>query len=192
LGVTFYLGLGQYQEAAHILERAVQRDSTSADAHYWLGRVYLDLDRSPQALATLKKAVDLAPQAWQCRHWLGVAYMGADRLAEAVAAFEGAVNLAHWEPRPHLHLSRIYRALGRAESAQRQQQHFDRLQSLAQRAKRYQLQVEAYPEDARAHSNLAMAYGEQGRLDEALDYFRRAIDIDPHYGRAHYGMATVF
>ena len=109
-----------------------------------------------------------------------------------VAAFEDAVNLAHWEPRPHLHLSRIYRALGRAEPAQRQQQHFDRLQALAQRAKRYQLQVEAYPEDARAHSNLAMAYGEQGRLDEALDYFRRAIDIDPHYGRAHYGMATVF
>ena len=192
LGVVLYSGLGRYREAAGVLERAVLRDSSQAEVHYWLGRIYLDLDQPKQAVTALKKAAKLAPKAWQSRHWLGLAHLRAGALAEAAKALEAAGELAPWEAGPHLQLSQIYRRLGRARAALGQHRLFERLQALASRVERYRLQVKAYPDDARAHSNLGMAYGEQGRLDEALDLFRKAIDLDPGYGRAHYGLATVF
>jgi tetratricopeptide (TPR) repeat protein len=48
----------------------------------------------------------------------------------------------------------------------------------------YRALIQAYPDDATALNNLAVAYQEQGQLDLAAEMFRRALDTEPYM--AHY------
>ena len=49
---------------------------------------------------------------------------------------------------------------------------------------RYQRSIEAYP-TAEAHTFMGWALSVQGRLDEATDECRRAIEIDPQFGNPY-------
>jgi tetratricopeptide (TPR) repeat protein len=42
------------------------------------------------------------------------------------------------------------------------------------------------------HNNLGIAYGAQGRVDEAIDQFRKAVKIKPGYAEAYYNMGFAF
>src|SRR5262249_22640189 len=41
------------------------------------------------------------------------------------------------------------------------------------------------PKNALAHRNLGLALGDQKKLDEAIAYFHKAIELDPKYAPAH-------
>jgi predicted O-linked N-acetylglucosamine transferase (SPINDLY family) len=45
--------------------------------------------------------------------------------------------------------------------------------------------LELKPDFAEAHSNLGVAFKDQGKLDEALACFRRALELKPDYAAAH-------
>lgn len=45
---------------------------------------------------------------------------------------------------------------------------------------------------AGAYNNLATAYAEQGKFDEAIASAERALALDPSYGVAHYNLGNVF
>lgn len=49
---------------------------------------------------------------------------------------------------------------------------------------RYQRSIEVYP-TAEAHTFMGWALSVQGRLDEAIDECRRAIEIDPQFGNPY-------
>lgn len=49
--------------------------------------------------------------------------------------------------------------------------------------------VEADPDDAYAAYFLAQALAQERRLDEALEWYRRALDLDPYLRSAYYGAA---
>lgn len=48
----------------------------------------------------------------------------------------------------------------------------------------YQQSILAFP-TAEAHTFLAWTYSEQGKLDEAIDECKKAIQIDPEFGNAY-------
>jgi tetratricopeptide (TPR) repeat protein len=41
------------------------------------------------------------------------------------------------------------------------------------------------PNNARAHNNLGIALSDQGKLDEAIACYQKALQIDPNYADAH-------
>ena len=45
--------------------------------------------------------------------------------------------------------------------------------------------IEAAPGSPDVHYNLAISYRKQENLDDALDHYRKVLDIDPHYAEAH-------
>lgn len=49
----------------------------------------------------------------------------------------------------------------------------------------WQSAVQAVPDNARGHTNLALALHEQGRLEEAVLSYRRALELDPALNQAH-------
>ena len=55
----------------------------------------------------------------------------------------------------------------------------------------FEAAAEAYPRSARAHMELASAYGRRGRSEEAIEHFRRSIAIIPDYAAAHYNMGNL-
>ena len=47
------------------------------------------------------------------------------------------------------------------------------------------------PDIAKVHFDLGVAYGEQGRTDEAIREYQAALRINPDYAEAHYNLGVI-
>lgn len=53
----------------------------------------------------------------------------------------------------------------------------------------YRLALRDKPDDVRVLQNMAIAYSRTARLEEAIRCWKRVLELDPHAGAAHYGLA---
>jgi len=53
----------------------------------------------------------------------------------------------------------------------------------------YRLAYRDSPNDSRILLNMAIAFTKTGQPDEAIRHYKRALDVDPALGGAHYGVA---
>ncbi len=53
----------------------------------------------------------------------------------------------------------------------------------------YRLALRDHPADLRVLQNMAIAYTKTNRHDEAIRYYRRALEVDDTLAGAHYGLA---
>ena len=53
----------------------------------------------------------------------------------------------------------------------------------------YRLALRDTPDDTRVLQNMAIAYSRLGRLEEAVKFYQRALEIDSSAAGAHYGLA---
>jgi tetratricopeptide (TPR) repeat protein len=53
----------------------------------------------------------------------------------------------------------------------------------------YRLALRDHPTDLRVLQNIAIAYSKTRQHDEAIRYYRKALEIDNGLGGAHYGLA---
>ncbi|HXV86059.1 MAG TPA: tetratricopeptide repeat protein [Gemmatimonadales bacterium] len=52
----------------------------------------------------------------------------------------------------------------------------------------YRLALRDHPNDPRVLQNMAIAFTKTNRQDEAIRYYRRALELDPTLAGAHYGL----
>ena len=52
--------------------------------------------------------------------------------------------------------------------------------------------VRKNPDDAEAHYNLGIAYGESSKWKEEIEAYKQAIKIDPDYADAHYNLGIAY
>lgn len=53
----------------------------------------------------------------------------------------------------------------------------------------YRLALRDHPNDPRVLQNMAIAFTKTQRTEDAIRYYRRALEFDPHLAGAHYGLA---
>lgn len=53
----------------------------------------------------------------------------------------------------------------------------------------YRLALRDHPTDPRVLQNIAIAYSKTQQYEEAIRYYRKALEIDNNLGGAHYGLA---
>ncbi len=53
----------------------------------------------------------------------------------------------------------------------------------------YRLALREHPDDLRVLQNIAIAFSKTGQPEEAIRTYRRALQLDPELGGAHYGLA---
>lgn len=99
---------------------AVESDPEYAVGHLNLGAAHLDLGEYDFAIGEFKKALALDPQLKAAHLDRGVAYLKNADPARAEVDFRRAAELGPADPDPHVNLSFLYRALGRAEDARRE------------------------------------------------------------------------
>ena len=56
----------------------------------------------------------------------------------------------------------------------------------------WQTSIEAMPQNPRAHLSVGSAEAEAGRLDEALEHYRRALLIKPDFAMAHFDLGNLY
>lgn len=187
------LELGQLEQAAQLLDQAIQVDPKQGE--FWVGRagVHQAQDNLAHAEACYRQAVQLRPCQFQAYVELGRIFLATDRLIEAEAMYRCALTLTNNtadRESAQKGLLQVEAASVRSEkpAAKRKQNPFLRLEENEHALRQLLAQR---PDYAQAHNNLGVVLKDQGRLKEAEQSLRRALQIKPDYAGARWMLGTV-
>jgi len=171
------------ERAITLLERATRQDPDYAEAWAALGLAH-SLKGSFMSLPELqhkaiefeRRALALDPALAAARLWLGSAYVGLGRYDEAVPEIREALRLEPDNASAHAWLARAYWiGEGRLADGIRELEHT----------------IDLNPDAGYSYLQLSLLYALSGRLDEAEDAARRAIDLQEQYISGNEGMQVV-
>jgi Tfp pilus assembly protein PilF len=171
LGVTLQ-AQGDLEGAVHQYRQALVLNPSLVDAHLNLGTALTKLDRYDEALACYEQALSLDPNSADAHFNAGNAMTAKGDSAAAIVHFRRALELRPDFANAHVNLGSAGGKLGDYAEAE---QHYRRAVALKPNP-----------------TNLVCvggSLGAQGRLDEEEVFYRRALELDPHYVDAHQNLA---
>jgi tetratricopeptide (TPR) repeat protein len=134
LGDAYY-SLSQWDSAAEQFQAELTVDPANCPANWKLGSVTLEKNGDPQkALDQIDKGFAQCPNLSEARLDRARALIKLNRNTEAAEDLREAVKASPADPVPHFLLSKVYRALGRAQEAQPEMQIFSWLDASARAA----------------------------------------------------------
>jgi tetratricopeptide (TPR) repeat protein len=153
-----------FPKAKEAALRALQFDSTLAEAHASLGHVYFEFDHDwPAAEREYRHAIELKPSYAVAHHWYGGFLSGMGRHEEALQQAQIARTLDPIAPIIQTWLGLRYYFARNYEAA------------IAE----FQKALELAPDFAPAHWHLGWAYEQTGRFQEGIAEAQRAQASDP-------------
>ena len=204
-GLSF-LSKDDCEKALAYFEKAVDADSSYADAWAQSGFCNEKLGKHNEALEASKKAVNLRPSA-ESYFNIGLANFYLKQYRDAADAYRQSIKLDPYNAfDAYYALGLVYRDWGRPdEEIQAYKQAirlkpdytsaYERLGACYMRAKKYAEAAEAFrqltvlkPGDAVAANNLGEAYTQLNRMNEAVESFRQSIRLKPDFGKAYYNL----
>lgn len=171
-----YSAQKKYREAVPVLERAAAYRPDSQDVLVDLSIAYFDNEQYQKALEPLKRAVALNPQSPGAHHMLGKTYFMLGEFAKSAGELETARKLA---PNDY----DVAYTVGLAYLKQHQ---------LAPAKQIYDRMREQLGDRPQLHVVFGRAYRETGFLPEAIEEFKKAVALDPHFPRAHYYLGLTY
>jgi TolB-like protein/tetratricopeptide (TPR) repeat protein len=150
-----------YPKAEASAQRALQLDSSLAEAHTSLAYVYSNLWQWEQAEEEFKRAIKLNPNYPTAHHWYSLYLLDLGRIDEAMAEIKRAHELDPLSLIIGTTLNYAYFAEGDVNS------------SIAQ----CQRVIDLDPNFPRAHEYLGLGYLTQGRYSEAIVELQKAVEL---------------
>ena len=185
--------MGRHAEALEVYQQALAHYPTDGMLYLQQGRDLLATGDRPAAMQALEQAVRLMPEKQTALRDLADLHFRKRRFADAVATYRMLLRLDPSSAALHAYLGHSLRALGESREAELEYRqvielqpedpvaHFNLGSLLLQDGQREQA-VAAFEEAVQAGSVtietyrlLARLYGEQGRLQDALELFRRPL-----------------
>jgi serine/threonine-protein kinase len=158
-------GTGRREEALNDLNKALDIQPDNDAAHQLMGQVLQALGRREEARDHYLKAISIRPDYWRHHSMLGGFYYATGRFDEAIAAFTRVTQLLPDNAGGFHNLGAVYYRKG------------DRTNALLN----YQKAIAIQPM-AETHSAIGNIHFDEGRYDEALAAFLRAIAAAPSDG----------
>jgi TolB-like protein/Tfp pilus assembly protein PilF len=150
-----------YPKAKIFAERALQLDSSLAEAHTSLAYALTNLWQWEQAEEEFKRAIKLSPNYPTAHHWYSLYLLDLGRIDQAMAEIKRAHELDPLSPIIATTLTYVYLAEGDVNS------------SVAQ-CKRV---IDFDPNFPRAHEYLGLGYLKQGLHSEAIGELQKAVEL---------------
>lgn len=196
---NLYAGADQPDRAMACYEDRLALDPNHAQAHYFLGEVFQKLGRPHDAIAHYRKALEAQPDLVEACNNLGsIQFNELLNAEEAIAWYRKALALRPDIAEIHFNLGIVYKAQGSFEQAaacfrQALQLKADfahahcglgdlmvEMGRPAEARAHYQRTVEIKPDHAAAWYGIASSLIAERKDDGGLvDYFRRALELDP-------------
>lgn len=174
----------QNEEALQALAKALELIPTpGGELHRAMGQALLNLGRCEEALPNLEKALQTTPNDVRASHLLSLAMLRLNRYEEAISSAQLTIDLhaasgEEGQSPAYAVLGEAYRLSNRLREAQSA---FERIITSAQKEENEWV-LSRYGETLRV----------LGQYDQAIEYLKKAIDIDPEYGWAWSSLGTVY
>lgn len=164
---------GLLEEARASLRRALELDSSSAQAHNSLGLILLAQGKHRKAVGCFERALRHDPAMSQAHYNLSRALRACNELARAEQSLRRAIALNPSDPAFHLELGDLYQLMDRIPD------------SISACERGLQLKPD-FPEML---VTLGNAHQETGDYAQAEAAYRRAVELNPNYPQARYQLA---
>lgn len=170
-----YARMKQMDKAIDSYARAVGLAPESASYHADLGLALFDAGRISESIIVLERAIKLGDNSPQVSYILGLAYEQKGRLNEAEASYRRAAELnpQFWDA--HVALAEMYERQGALDKA---------LNSY--------LLATALKAQPTLFNNIGRLYFLQGKRNEAIQYFQKAIKENPAFVTARQNLAIAY
>ena len=208
--------------AIRAYDKATILDPSLAQAYYRRGNFRLNYKVGPMsvrmyepqvAIPDLKKAIELDPKMADAHFSLGTAYHQMDMQDQATAEFVKTVELDPGNVKAHIYLAQDYAAAGEnkkviyhlSKAAELDDTNVETLKSLGGMQLKYggdsgvkaaqkalEKAVKLKPDDAEILMNYAYTLYLDRSFTQAIDMFKKAIEIQPDYPEAHYNIALAY
>lgn len=165
----------ELEKAAQAYAAALTIDPVNADAHFVLGSIRWQQGEYAQAEAALQQAIALRPDFAAAYRALGQTYGGMADWAGMAQAYERLTALEPDDAGAWAVLGDVYTEVGRAAAAIAAYE-----QSLA------------LTDDAMVQTLLGLLRLQAGDLTAAIADFRRALEVQPGYVRAHQALGNAY
>ncbi len=170
-GILARLGMvlweaGKRQEALEALEKALMLDQDDVQVIEAAIKVFVAMDRRKDAVDILTAYMDRNP--WD--------YEAKDRLSQFLTqqvSFPSTAASPEGHPQPSHHDGSESQVLLRVGEEEFSRQNFDRARVC------FELAYEKDASNAKALNNLGVVAWQQGNTTAALEYFQKALDVDP-------------
>lgn len=204
------LQLGNFSEAANLIEKAIKTDSRIPAFHCNLGNAYKELRQFDLAASAFLEAVKLDPQFQIAYCNLGNTYLDQGILDEAINSYRKALTLNPGFTEALFGLGNALQEKGELEEAVRCYRQAVKIKPDYAKAycnlgnclqKQDQLDEAAAclrqalsisPDNVEALSNLGLVLQKQEKLDDAVDCYRKLLSLKPDSEGAHFSLGNLF
>ena len=183
---VYYFNLGRIQNilkkfsaACASYKAAIRITPDYADAYANLGATLRLMGRNDEALASLQKAITLSPDEASFHYNLGNFFRHQNQHIEAMNAYQMALACVRTTD-PVLHAA-IHNNIGLT---------FQNTGSPSEAISHFQKAIELNPADCGAYHNSAGILRDQGKLEECLAAYQKAMQADPLYVEARWAYTT--
>ncbi|WP_428940800.1 tetratricopeptide repeat protein [Fontivita pretiosa] len=169
---------GRFNEAITQFQKAIDSYPQYVQAHNFLGRALTDVGRPQEAIPHFQRALEIQPGFYLAYVGWGKALLRMGQPHEAIEKFRAAMKQAPGDPQTHL-------ALG--ETLNRMGQHAEAAQVLREAVNLRR------GRDPMALAQLANALRGAGQLEEAIQHYRAALELDrksPLAGQTSLGLGN--
>jgi adenylate cyclase len=169
-------------EADRASRRALEIDPALAEAHASRGLVLFIQRHFEEAESSFRRAIELDPRLPEPHYFLARMLFQMGRFEEAAGEFDAA-NEVRPDHGSAFFAGQAYEALGWDDRA------LERYRDAVDRVAEH---MELNPDDPRAATIRAVALHRIGQREEALEWGRRAVEIDPDDGGVRYNVACLY
>ncbi|HXH27412.1 MAG TPA: tetratricopeptide repeat protein [Candidatus Polarisedimenticolia bacterium] len=214
-----YIRKGQLDDAAKALRSVLDSDPDNLLAHYNLGFIDYRRRRYEEAERHLRRTLELRPEHPEASYTLGLVYLAQNRLDDAIAALQRAIAIDPRHVGAHFNLANALARAGRMKEAEEQQRIYADLSGQGKAAEEVETQIktssikavrlmleEKYPEALAEYQQIATRFPDNatlrtrigmlqlrlGQRDAALQTLRKAVELDPRQGDAHYLLSGLY
>jgi tetratricopeptide (TPR) repeat protein len=176
LGLSYY-NLEDYGKAEKYLIDALLKNGNDAEAAYTLGRTYLELEEEKKAIPPFVKAVELQPARSQWQYELGLIYFSQNDFKNSLKYFDLAASNGYNKTNDFYEnygFAQIY--TGDAENG----------------LKTLNIVMERKPNNKELLNNIAHAFYDTKKYNDALDYFTKILNLNPQDATTLYMAGMTF
>jgi len=180
LGVRTYHRNEVFDSKERMWADVIAKRPNNFRAYHNLGARYAEQGRPQEAIRMYKKAIAYWPDYADAYYHLAEVLRTQNRLDEALRYYREAAQRGQYLENPS-ELPRIQAWI--AQILESRGEYHEAIPY-------YRKVLEAHPDNAVAHSRLALCYRQTGRRDLAIEEFRKALAISGEFAQAHYGLGV--
>ncbi|MFB2833856.1 tetratricopeptide repeat protein [Floridanema evergladense] len=200
----------RFDEAIASYQKALQLQPDYAEVHYQLAEIYFWQRKLGEAIASCNKAIELQPDFAPNYKILGNILQAQGNIEAALDAYTKALELNHEYAEAYINQGSILSKLGRNEEAIISLEksiainpnigaaywnlaniylQLDNLEKVVEYRKQAFL-IEPKLVNAETLNDLGTAIGKLGNFEEAINYYQKAIELQPNYHLAHLNLGV--